>query len=204
MPVVNRRNNINDKNNVSIMSNHVLITGSAGSGKTTLANYFKEHGKNGIDADLSGIGEWLNEHGSKVEIPKDINMRRINEWAEARGLKWHWNEKRLRELLYSSDEIYFVGGAHNAFDLKRFFDKCYYLDADEKTIIERLEKRYREGTNYHDYGSTEDQKGRIVRSLGSNLERARREGFVIIDTSLSIKQIFEFITKDVNPKKVKL
>ena len=37
---------------------HVLITCASGSGKTILANYFKEHGENGVDADLSGIGAY--------------------------------------------------------------------------------------------------------------------------------------------------
>ncbi|TFH12936.1 dephospho-CoA kinase [Candidatus Bathyarchaeota archaeon] len=187
---------------MSKTSNHILITGSAGSGKTTLANYFKEHGKNAVDADLSGVGIWLNKKGDRVELPKDIDMRRINEWAGPRGLKWTWDENKLKELLSGSDELYFIGGSGNAFDLKELFDKCYFLDVDEKTVIQRLEKRIKDGTSYHDYGSTEEQRKKIISDLRLEAERARREGFEIVDAYVNPSQIFCMITN--TPKKGKI
>lgn len=180
------------------MSNHILITGSAGSGKTTLAKYFIKHGKNGVDADLSGVGKWIDREGNVIEVPKNVDKRKINGWAEPKGLTWNWDEKRLKKLLSDSYEVYFMGGAHNAFDLKKNFDKCYYLNADEKTIIERLNKRQQEQSNYHDYGNTEEQKRKILSRLPFQLTRAKREGFEIVDASLTFKQIFDLITKNVN------
>ena len=65
---------------------HILITGPGGSGKTTLATYFKNRGKNAIDADLAGIGSWLDLNGMEKEVPVNQDLRKINQWAEENGL----------------------------------------------------------------------------------------------------------------------
>ncbi len=137
-------------------TNYVLITGPAGSGKTTLAHYFKEHGKNAIDADLSGIGVMLDSDGREVQIPPNVN-REVNKWAEEqnRGLAWNWNGNRLKDLLARRTEVYLFGGAANTFEFAALFDKCYYLDASKELVAQRLDRRLASGESYHDYGNTE-------------------------------------------------
>lgn len=140
------------------MSNHVLITGSAGSGKTALARYLREHGEKAVDADISGIGVWLDVDGKVVKSPQDIG-RGINKWAEERNLSWNWDEKKVKELLSQNEEMYLIGMATNTLSFASLFDRRFYLYADEKLILERLDVRMKDGTRDHDYGSTEEQRG---------------------------------------------
>lgn len=56
----------------------ILITGPGGSGKTTLAKYFISKGKKAIDANLAGIGIWLNQMGVEVEVPANLDISKIN------------------------------------------------------------------------------------------------------------------------------
>lgn len=175
---------------------HVLITGPAGSGKTTLAEEFRKHGKNGVDADLSGIGVWLDKQGRVVEVPEGLDMRRVNEWADKNGLSWNWDEDKLRALLTSSKEMFLIGGAKNTLSLAKYFDRRYYLYADEEFVLERLDKRNREGTNYHDFGRTEAQRNTVIESIRGQPGKARRDGFEIIDARLTPKQIFDAVIND--------
>jgi broad-specificity NMP kinase len=172
----------------------VLITGPGGSGKTTLARYFQSRGKNAVDADLAGIGMWLDSDNNEIEFPSDQDVMGINRWAEENGLKWHWDEEKLNSLLYGSEETYVMGSAYNAFDLLRLFDIVYYLKADEQLIYRRLEDRASKGIDYHDNGSTEEQRMEIIGKMGEKLKQARVRGFELIDASLPPEMLFDIIT----------
>lgn len=172
----------------------ILITGPGGSGKTTLADYFQSRGKNAVDADLAGIGSWLDQGGSEIEIPYDLDTYKINRWAEANDLTWHWRKDSLVELLQKYDEIFVMGSAKNAFSLASLFDRVYYLEAEEHLILERLKERAMSRNSYHDNGSTYEQRMVIIKKIKPKIREARIRGFEFIDASLTPEEIFNKIT----------
>lgn len=171
-------------------SNHVLISGKSGSGKTTLAEFFKKAGKNAYDADIvPGLGFWTDSSGKPRPQPTH------EEWEQVKGFEWKYDSVKLKEILSQNNEIYLFGGSENIYDLAKLFDRLYYLYADEKLILERLEKRSKSGKSYHDFGRIEAQRKGIISNIGARAEQARKAGFVFIDASLSPQQILAIICK---------
>jgi len=170
----------------------VLVTGSAGSGKSALAEFFKENGKLAIDADSSGIGIWLDKEGREVNGEPYINSY-TNAWSEKNGLRWNWDGNKLKAALDKNPEVYLFGSAWNMNDFLDLFDKKCYLDADASLVIKRIEKRNREGTSYNDWGRTDAQRAKILGILRTKADAARKNGFEFIDASLPMEEIFRRI-----------
>ncbi len=152
-----------------------------------------ERGKNGIDADVAGIGAWTDNSGNEVEFPKGSNYELINKWAEENGLVWNWHEGKLKTLLSNYAEAYVMGSAGNAYSFSKLFDRVYFLKADVDLILRRLERRAMNGSSYHDNGRTEQQRAEIVRKMSSRTDQAGKLGFEFIDAALTPGQIYDII-----------
>lgn len=74
------------KNRILKRHQHVFIGGGSGTGKTTLAIFFKENGKNAIDGDQY-IGRWIDKKGNTVNVDYKKLGKKINTWAEKHELK---------------------------------------------------------------------------------------------------------------------
>ncbi len=174
---------------------HILITGPSGSGKTTLARFFNENGKIAVDLDISGIGICVDKNGDIVPIPDDIHKKTINVWMEKNNLQWCWDERKLKKLLdrYKGKEAYFFGASYNMYEFANLFDMKFYLDAKKNLIIKRLASRLRDPKSYHRAGATKGQRKQIFDSLQPFLEGAKKESFVIVDASQTLRQIFDII-----------
>jgi dephospho-CoA kinase len=170
---------------------HIFIAGGPGTGKTTLARFFKEHGKNAYDGDLCN-GMWLDQTGKVVKPNYKKLGKEINVWAEKRGLDWVCDKKKFNKMLRMNKEMYLFGGPTPR-DPRLIFDKVYWLNANRELIIKRLKKRVRDKNSYHKQGSTKSQRDAILKKLELNNAKSKKEGYDIIDASLAPKQIFDII-----------
>jgi len=166
------------------MHRHALVTGLAATGKSTLARYFIKRGKKAIDADYV-IAKWVDESGHTKKYEKDIGKEFLEKY------KFQWDIDKLQKLLNKNEELYVFGASTNLYDLADYFDERYYLKADENLLATRLKTR----TGPYDFGRTEEQKHLIFSWIEYNERKAKENGFVFVDASLSPARIFSIICK---------
>lgn len=123
------------------MANAYLVTGIAGSGKTTIKQALTEKGYATFDVD-DGLASWIDrETGEKtVYDPKLAPMTDKYDWAI--------DPAALTDILASADPIIICGSAHDLYQYINRFSAVFLLSyPDEQSIKQRLESR----TN-NDYG----------------------------------------------------
>lgn len=101
-----------------------LITGSAGTGKSTIGDILSRCGFAVIDADE--LAEWKESPGGGDD--------RL----------WVW-DRRFIDAVHGvpDDPLFVAGGAHNEVSLYHLFDRIFILRVDEAIVRRRLEARER-------------------------------------------------------------
>jgi broad-specificity NMP kinase len=130
----------------------VLLTGVAGTGKSTLAEALAARGANAIDLhDIPGIFYW-----------QDLKTKERVEYTPVHAQDWFETVDRLcdipklKEILDSQKDIV-VSGSTSGSNLKEFlslFDKIILLQASPETILSRMETR----TNKSGFGKTKAEQ----------------------------------------------
>lgn len=124
----------------------ILITGVAGTGKSTISNYLNNKGIISVDTSkISNLCYWRDKTThNKVEFAKKPN----DKWFEL-------NERICDpEYLITITNKYniFCGTFSNIFDLFYLFEKVILLQCDYDELLVRLKKRH------SDYGKTKTEQ----------------------------------------------
>jgi hypothetical protein len=114
-----------------------LVTGQAGSGKSSVAAELRRRGFAAYDTDaMEGVtGFDYADTGLPVgpgEIEHPFDLRRIS---------WNWRLDRLLELLESADDVFICAITSNTVELAHLFDRVFVLVPDRETLAERLRTR---------------------------------------------------------------
>jgi hypothetical protein len=158
----------------------VLVTGPAGSGKSYLARYFRDQGRDAFDADeVPDLARLVDVDGKPRKFSE-------GEWLAYEGLRWVWDAEVLNGLLAGREEVYLFGSCSNLYDFVDLFDRKYFLDASRELIEARLLAPTRD----HDFGRGEAQRRFVFAELPLEVSRARAAGFNFVDASKSGSEIF--------------
>jgi broad-specificity NMP kinase len=114
-----------------------LVTGQAGSGKSSVAAELRRRGFAAYDTDaMEGVAGFdYAETGLPVgpgEIEHPIDFRRFS---------WNWRLDRLLQLLESTDDVFICAITSNTVELAHLFDRIFVLVPDRETLAERLRTR---------------------------------------------------------------
>lgn len=168
----------------------ILITGIAGTGKTTTLAELQKHGYVVIDLDATGICRWKNKETQEVtEYGPD---GRDLEWLNLHG--WYCDIPILQKLLscIREDKDVFVAAiAENIEDVAKEFDKVFVLNASDNVIRSRLNAR----TNNHFAKKEEEQD--FIFEQGRYL-MAKLRDFVELDTDKTPAEIADYILVKLN------
>jgi len=167
----------------------ILITGIAGTGKTTVLSELQKHGYVVIDLDATGICRWRNKETQ--EITEYGPTGRDYEWLTRHG--WYCDIDKLKQLLSTirEDKDVFVAAiTEDIEDLATEFDKVFMLVADDSVVKERLNSR----TNNH-FAKNEDEQKFILKHSKELLEKIKE--FTQVDASRTPTEIAENILNQI-------
>lgn len=163
----------------------ILITGTAGTGKTTMLAELQKRGYLVIDLDATGLCRWRNiETGEYDEYGLD---GKDEEWFSKHG--WYCDIDKLKGFLsyVREDKEVFVGGiTGNIEELMKIFDMTFLLSADETILRERLTHR----TN-NNFGKKPHEQEAIVRH-NADLQKVL-QNYIAVDGNKPVEERIDFV-----------
>jgi gluconate kinase len=153
----------------------ILLTGTSGTGKSSVISALAARGDKAIDADRDAWSEWA----PSVAMP-DLPA------ANAPELEWIGRADRIRDLLVTdAADLRFVSGcARNMRQFSGPFDNIVLLSASTAVIVQRLSTR----TN-HPYGRRPGELGRILGHIETVEPHLRRRATREIDTDMPLADV---------------
>jgi adenylate kinase family enzyme len=163
-----------------------LITGVAGSGKTTVANEFISRGYNAYDMDtVPGLCSWQElSTGQTVERNPEPSV----EWFEK--YNWSWNEKKVREILNQRESIFLCGFGANQDKFYALFTKVFLLTGDVNTLFQRISNR---PTDELDFGKHPGERAIILKKRAELSRDLAKLGALEIDSVRPIAEVVDEI-----------
>lgn len=172
------------------MAETYLVTGVAGTGKSTLRTLFANKGYVTEEVD-DGFASWQNHQGETVPGPDK---------APAEWYRLHdWNTvgqaliERINQAKQSSQPLIFFGNTGDLSDYTEYFAKIFLLEYHNEELIRQ--RIYSRTTN--DYGKDPVQFTELLSYYRPTQERYRALGAITIDCSLPIDEIASIIESDV-------
>ena len=164
----------------------VLITGSAGAGKSAVATVLERRGMACIDDDEDPfLSRFVDLTGAVVAEEPD---QPDSDWLSRH--RWEWDPARLDELIRATEPetLYLCGGSDNQLELADRFTQVFLLEIDEPTMLARLDAR-----EDNEWGRAGDSREYIRRLLPGYQDRLRDFGAVVIDARQPLDQVVDAI-----------
>lgn len=169
----------------------ILVAGTPGSGKTTLAQYAVSIGdERFFDADdIDKLCEWREfKTGKVLGYVKDYRRTGLNEWYEKYG--WYWRKSSLGKFLQKHHEAILCGSAENIADFYGLFDKIVILKKTEDELLANLDSPDR----INPFGKTPEQRKGLMKWQYFLIDKARVfEPFILKGNE--IRDTYEAITR---------
>ncbi len=170
-----------------------LITGNAGTGKTTVCQKLREKNFEAYDTDNDGFSKWQNKETGYIH-PKS-SVKAVDRTPEF--LKLHdWNIPRyeIKQLSNSSAKkiVFLCGVIDNLDEVRELFDGVFALFVDDKTLKHRLLTR-----TSGDWGK---QKHELTRTLDYHhivYDKWKKLGAKNIDATKPVEEVVNSILADV-------
>ncbi len=167
----------------------ILITGVAGTGKSTIAHELQARGIDVIDVDhVPNLCSWIqNETGEKINIANPDN-----DFIDKHDYKCDTNI--LKELMNQSGDLVVVFGCvGDNNELLPLFDKIFLLQCSPANMVERLKTR-----NTNDFGKDPEVQERMLRWRKVFDDLMCKAGATPINTDVSLKTIVEELLSKIN------
>lgn len=169
------------------MGKIVLVTGVAGTGKSTLEEVLRNKGHATIDID-NGFASWQ-QNDTRERVSAPINQPAS--WYEAHD--WYTEKQKLTEYIQnykkSPSPLFVFGNTADLDSLPYLFDTVYALEYnDEETIRHRIDNR-----TTNDYGKDPVEFAALLSYYRPMQKRFRAMGAIPIDCTFPIESVVQEI-----------
>lgn len=156
----------------------ILVTGTPGSGKTSLVKY--AHSVNDekfIDADeIVGLCEWQEfKTGKVLGLVTDHKGTGEDAWYAKYG--WYWRLPFLAQFLADNPTSIICGSSENVVDSYKYFDRIIILKKTEKELFLNLQSPERNNP----FGKTPEQRKNFFKWQDYLIKEAEKYAPVIIE-----------------------
>jgi dephospho-CoA kinase len=167
----------------------IHITGSAGSGKTSVCEELVRRGYTAFSADEDGISSFVeNETGEASKFGEDT---RGEEWYAKNS--WNMNRRKVEEaaaLAGPGKPVFLCGCASNDTDMYDIVTKVICLVAPKEVVEHRLATR----TN-NDYGKSDFELKQVLEWMPRLEKQERERGSFIVDASQPLENVVDEILR---------
>ncbi len=170
------------------MKRSILITGIAGSGKSTVCDELKKLGHKAYDIErIEGLFMMVSRKTKKkFENYDNANFKMVKQ------ADWLCDKKKLEQLMQKDSKrtVFYCGTADNLDDLLPLFDKIFLLKASQKELRKRLSTR-----TSNDFGRTAEVQRWIFSRKKQWEDNVREKGAIVIDANRKLSKIVRDIIK---------
>jgi len=175
------------------MNKSILITGVAGSGKSSVCSELKNRGYKAYDIEnMHDLFNMVHKKTGKIADKYDNDNL---EWVKQHD--WICNKNKLQELVRKNTKsiVFYCGTASNLDELLYLFDKIFLLKAGPETIRERLNTR-----KTNDFGKTPEVQEWVLSWKDWWEKHILEKGAIIIDANRDIQEITTNIIERVSER----
>jgi broad-specificity NMP kinase len=166
-----------------------LVTGQAGSGKSTVAAELTRRGFVAYDTDeMPGV----TGHDS-LETGQPVAWEDIDHPVDFSRVAWNWRLDKLQELLASADDVFVCAITSNTVELAHIFDRVFVLVPDRETLARRLRDR----TN-NTFGKHPAEAEPVLAHNDVIAEEWRARGGITIDSARPLNDVVDEILAHVD------
>ena len=173
------------------MKKSILITGTAGVGKTSLSNKLNELGYKSYDIDdVPGLFSMIHRE-TKLPIKGHDNF----DLDKVKVMTWICDIEKLKLLIESEQNelAFYCGGGSNVYEFMNLFDKVILLTINLETNKHRLSAR-----TDNDFARTKEVQEYVLNKKNDWEREMIKKGAIVIDAHKDLDFVAREVTDVVN------
>jgi broad-specificity NMP kinase len=167
-----------------------LVTGQAGSGKSSVADELARRGFVAYDTDsmpeVTGFDD--------VDTGRPTTWEAIDHPIDFQRVAWNWRVPELERLLASAEDVFICAITSNTVELAHLFDRVFVLVPDRETLARRL----RERTN-NQFGKDPAEAEPVLAHNDVIADEWEARGGIPVDASSPLEAVVDEIVSRMGP-----